>query len=40
MYIPVNAEHTDPPTDVDQNVAYHKQMEMQQNECYATSIVQ
>ena len=36
-YISVDAEHTDPPIDVDQNVAYHKHIELQDNVCYTTS---
>ena len=35
--IPVNAEHTDPPIDVDQTVAYHKFIELQDNVCCTTS---
>ena len=35
--ISVDAEHTDPPIDVDQNVAYRKHIELQDNVCYTTS---
>ena len=36
----MDAEHTNAPIDVDQNVAHHKQMEKQQNEYYTTIIIQ
>ena len=36
-YTPTNIEHTDPPIDVDQNVAYHKHIELQDNVCYTPS---
>ena len=36
-YISVDAQHTDAPIDVDQNVAYYKHIEPKDNVCYSTS---
>ena len=37
MHKPVEVQHMDPPIDVEQNVAYHKHIELQDSVCYTTS---